>query len=139
LIIDDGSENLRRAGTFFCVQAKSNTVPLIFKKKHELEWIEGSGEPLLICVADRDNGAMDVYYTWNLFHAIHDNWNLSPGCLFQEEIENILPTRKRLSLHEILQFGLSRCSNEPDLPGFLEFNRELLESDACIQPEMLDL
>jgi hypothetical protein len=45
---------------------------------------------------------MDVYSTWNLFHAIHDNWNLSPGCLFQEEIENILPTRKRLSLHEIL-------------------------------------
>jgi len=74
LIADDGSESLLRAGTFFCVQAKSNTDPLIFEKKHELEWITNQENPLLICVADRDNGAMDVYSTWNLLHAIQAGW-----------------------------------------------------------------
>ena len=57
---------LLKAGTFFTVQAKSSGKPLIYRKKHEVEWITSQENPLLICVADRRRLSMDIYSTWNL-------------------------------------------------------------------------
>jgi hypothetical protein len=57
---------LLKAGQFFTVQAKSAPDPLIFEKDHEVAWITGQENPLLLCVADRGALAMDVYSTWNL-------------------------------------------------------------------------
>jgi hypothetical protein len=61
----DGAK-LLKAGTFFAVQAKSSPEKLIYKQPHELDWITSQENPLLLCVADRDAAAMDVYSTWNL-------------------------------------------------------------------------
>jgi hypothetical protein len=58
-------EQLLKAGPFFSVQAKSTTDPLIYAKDHEIAWITGQENPLLLCVADRTAMAMDVYSTWN--------------------------------------------------------------------------
>ena len=65
---------LLKAGTFFSVQAKSNTEPVVYKKPHEVEWITNQENPLLLCVADREAGAMDVYSTWNLLCAVLAGW-----------------------------------------------------------------
>jgi hypothetical protein len=59
-------EHLLKAGPFFAVQAKSSTSPIIFEKEHEIDWIISQENPLLLCVADRNSLAMDVYSTWNL-------------------------------------------------------------------------
>lgn len=64
LISSEGQ--LLKAGTFFTVQAKSSAKPLIYKKKHEVEWITSQENPLLICVADRKSLSIDIYSTWNL-------------------------------------------------------------------------
>jgi hypothetical protein len=64
LISSDGQ--LLKAGTFFTVQAKSSEKPIIYRKKHEVEWITSQENPLLICVADRTNLSMNIYSTWNL-------------------------------------------------------------------------
>lgn len=45
-----------------------------------------------------------------------------------------------MSLHQILQIlSISLFEKTPILQGFLEFNRQLPESDACIQLEMFNL
>jgi hypothetical protein len=67
-------ERLLKAGPFFSVQSKSSTVPIVYEKSYELEWIENQENPLFICVADRDNLAMDVYSTWNLLCGILGGW-----------------------------------------------------------------
>ena len=59
-------EQLLKAGPFFAVQAKSSTEPLTFSKDHEIAWITGQENPLLLCVVDRPRMAMDVYSTWNV-------------------------------------------------------------------------
>jgi len=58
----DGAK-LLRAGLSFGVQAKSNRKPVIYRKPHEVAWIEHQENPFLLCVADRKKGAMDVYST----------------------------------------------------------------------------
>jgi hypothetical protein len=65
---------LLRAGPFFAVQAKSSKDPIVYEKPHELEWIKTQENPLLICVADRDSLAMDVYSTWNLTCGVLNGW-----------------------------------------------------------------
>ncbi len=75
LIAGSHSACMLTAGdTFFSVQAKSTAEPLIYEKPHELEWITHQKNPLLICVADRAAGAMDVYSTWNLICAVANGW-----------------------------------------------------------------
>jgi hypothetical protein len=45
-----------------------------------------------------------------------------------------------LNLHKILQIlSISLFEKTPLLEGFLEFERQLPESDACIQLQMFDL
>ena len=74
LITGYGEASLLKAGTFFSVQAKSNADAIIYEKPHELEWITNQENPLLLCVADREAGAMDVYSTWNLLCAVQNGW-----------------------------------------------------------------
>lgn len=74
LITGYADSDLLRAGPFFSVQAKSSKEALIYQKPHELEWIRNQENPLLLCVADRDAGAMDVYSTWNLLCAVLNGW-----------------------------------------------------------------
>jgi hypothetical protein len=75
--------NLLKAGPFFTVQAKSSTKPVEYKKPYEIEWITSQENPLLLCVADRDVGAMDVYSTWNLLCAAKNGWRgkAIPNCI----------------------------------------------------------
>lgn len=70
---DDPS--LLKAGTFFSAQAKSSQEPLVYEKPHELEWITNQENPLLLCIADREESAMDVYSTWNLLCAVLNGWH----------------------------------------------------------------
>ena len=74
---------LLKAGPFFTAQARSEAQPLVYEKPHELEWIRNLENPLLICVADRHAGAMDVYSTWNLVCAVHGGWKGQkvPSCI----------------------------------------------------------
>src|ERR1700730_13029102 len=65
---------LLKAGSFFTVQAKSSTGPIVYEKSYELEWIRSQENPLLLCVADRKALAMDVYSTWNLLCAVLNGW-----------------------------------------------------------------
>lgn len=58
--------NLLKAGPVFTVQAKSSAAPIVFEKEHEIAFITTLENPLLVCVADRPNMAMDVYSTWNV-------------------------------------------------------------------------
>jgi len=74
LIIGYENASLLRAGPFFSVQAKSPNQVISYQKPHELEWITNQENPLLICVADREDGAMDVYSTWNLLCAVLGGW-----------------------------------------------------------------
>lgn len=67
-------EQLLKAGPFFAVQAKSSTDPIVYEKPYELEWITNQENPLLICVADRNALAMDVYSTWNLLCGVLNGW-----------------------------------------------------------------
>jgi hypothetical protein len=48
------------------VQAKSKAEPIVYEKPHEIAFITSLEDPLLICVADRENMAVDVYSTWNV-------------------------------------------------------------------------
>jgi hypothetical protein len=75
LITGSHEAGLLKAGPFFSVQAKSSGQELLYEKPHELEWIMHQENPLLICVADREASAMDVYSTWNLLCAVHGGWN----------------------------------------------------------------
>lgn len=75
LITGPHGVSLLKAGPFFSVQAKSSTEAVIYEKPHELDWIMHQENPLLICVADREASAMDVYSTWNLICAIQGGWN----------------------------------------------------------------
>ena len=68
---------LLKAGPFFAVQAKSSTDPLTFSKDHEIAWLTGQENPLLLCVVDRPKLAMDVYSTWNVMCGPLE-WGLSP-------------------------------------------------------------
>jgi hypothetical protein len=63
-----------KAGPFFAVQAKSAGDDIVYEKSHELEWIKNQENPLLICVADRNSLAMDVYSTWNLVCGVLNGW-----------------------------------------------------------------
>src|SRR2546430_17144196 len=83
LIVGYEDANLLRAGPFFSVQAKSSNQIVTYQKPHELEWISNQENPLLLCVADRDAGAMDVYSTWNLLCAVLNGWKgqRSPNCI----------------------------------------------------------
>jgi len=83
LITGYGGPNLLKAGPFFSVQAKSDTDPIKYEKPHEIEWITSQENPLLICVADRDAGAMDVYSTWNLLCGVQNGWRgqSKPNCI----------------------------------------------------------
>jgi hypothetical protein len=74
LITGYGKGGLLNAGSVFTVQAKGNDDPIIYAKAHEVEWITYQENPLLICVADRNAGAMDVYSTWNLLCAVQNGW-----------------------------------------------------------------
>jgi hypothetical protein len=83
LITGYGDPHLLKAGPFFSVQAKSSTEPIEYKKPHEIQWITHQENPLLICVADRDHGAMDVYSTWNLLCGVAAGWKgkREPNCV----------------------------------------------------------
>jgi hypothetical protein len=83
LITGYGSPNLLKAGPFFSVQAKSSTDPVEYRKPHEIEWIRNQENPLLVCVADRDAGAIDVYSTWNLLCGVSGSWKGQkvPNCI----------------------------------------------------------
>ena len=83
LITGYGKGSLLKAGSVFSVQAKSNTDPVVYDKPHEVEWITHQENPLLICVADRNAGAMDVYSTWNLLCAVQMGWRGKkvPDCI----------------------------------------------------------
>lgn len=74
LITGSHRASVLEAGSFFSVQAKSHSEDLVYEKPHELQWIRNQKSPLLICVADRAAGAMDVYSTWNLICAIENGW-----------------------------------------------------------------
>jgi Domain of unknown function (DUF4365) len=63
-----------KAGPFFAVQAKSTDDDIVYAKPHELEWIRNQENPLLICVADRNSLAMDIYSTWNLLCGVLNGW-----------------------------------------------------------------
>jgi hypothetical protein len=63
---DDENAGFLKAGPIFFVQSKSSTEDWVFEKPHELEWIKHQENPILLCVANREAGAMDVYSTWNL-------------------------------------------------------------------------
>lgn len=71
---DDENAGLLKAGPFFFVQSKSSTEAWTFEKPHELEWIKHQENPILLCVADREAGAMDVYSTWNLLCGALNGW-----------------------------------------------------------------
>src|SRR5713101_3331786 len=62
----NANKQLLKAGPFFSVQAKSSAEKIVYEKPHELDWIRNQENPLLVCVADREAAAMDVYSTWNL-------------------------------------------------------------------------
>jgi len=83
LITGYGGEHLLTAGPAFSVQAKSSTDPVEYAKPHEIEWIRIQENPLLLCVADRQAGAMDVYSTWNLLCAVENGWRgkAIPTCI----------------------------------------------------------
>ena len=83
LITDYGSPHLLKAGPFFSVQSKSSTDPVEYKKPHEIQWITNQENPLLLCVADRVAGAMDVYSTWNLLCGVEGGWKgqQAPNCI----------------------------------------------------------
>jgi len=74
LIAGSHGTGFLKAGPFFAVQAKSPGDTPVYEKPHELEWIMHQENPLLICVADREKSAMDVYSTWNLVCAVHSGW-----------------------------------------------------------------
>lgn len=74
LITGSHKARLLKAGPFFSVQAKSPSEELVYEKPHELQWITQQKNPLLICVADRAAGAMNVYSTWNLICAVENGW-----------------------------------------------------------------
>ena len=73
-LITGDDPRLLRAGAFFSVQAKSSAAPLPFEEPHALSWIRKQENPLLVCVADREAGAMDVYSTWNLLCGVLLGW-----------------------------------------------------------------
>ncbi len=75
--------NLLKAGPSFSVQVKSSTSPIEYRKPHELEWIRTQENPMFVCVADREAGAIDVYSTWNLLCAIENGWKgqTVPNCI----------------------------------------------------------
>ncbi len=83
LITDYGSPHLLKAGPFFSVQAKSSTAPIEYRKPHEIQWITHQENPVLLCVADRVAGAMDVYSTWNLLCGVEGGWKGEkvPNCI----------------------------------------------------------
>lgn len=83
LISGYGEGNLLKAGSFFSVQAKSNADAVIYDKPHEVEWITNQENPLLLCIADREAGAMNVYSTWNLLCAVQNGWRgqRQAGCI----------------------------------------------------------
>lgn len=74
LIKGSHGSGLLKAGPFFSVQAKSPGEVPVYDKTHELEWITHQENPLLVCVADREQSAMDVYSTWNLTCAVQGGW-----------------------------------------------------------------
>jgi hypothetical protein len=82
-LITGGSDDLLKAGPFFAVQAKSSADAVRYEKPHELEWIQNQENPLLLCVADREAGAMDVYSTWNLICGVSNGWKgeKQPTCI----------------------------------------------------------
>lgn len=82
-LITGGSDDLLKPGPFFSVQAKSSADAVPYQKAHELEWIRNQENPLLLCVADRDAGAMDVYSTWNLICGVLNGWKgqKEPNCI----------------------------------------------------------
>ncbi len=73
-LISAGPRQLLKAGPSFTVQAKSSNDPVIYEKDYEVEWITNQENPLLLCVADRAELAMDVYSTWNLVCAVNGGW-----------------------------------------------------------------
>jgi hypothetical protein len=74
LITGHDNADLLTAGPLFLVQAKSSNDPVVYEKPHELEWIGNQENPILLCVADRDAGAMDIFSTWNLLCAVLAGW-----------------------------------------------------------------
>jgi len=69
-----GEGQLLKAGSFFTVQAKSSSEPIVYEKDYELEWIRNQENPILLCVADRQSLAMAIYSTWNLLCAVLNGW-----------------------------------------------------------------
>jgi len=74
LITGEEGDGLLKAGPFFAVQAKRSAEGLVYEKPHELEWIANQENPFLLCVADREAAAMDVYSTWNLVCGVLGGW-----------------------------------------------------------------
>lgn len=69
-LINEDENRLLRAGPVFVVQAKSSCTEIVYEKPHELDWIINQENPFFICVADRNQSAMDMYSTWNLHKAL---------------------------------------------------------------------
>jgi len=62
--------NIFKAGPFFTVQTKSNRDPIIYQKKHEIDWIKSQENPFFVCVANRSSLSVEFYTTWNLLIGI---------------------------------------------------------------------
>jgi hypothetical protein len=71
---DNENAGFLKGGPIFFVQSKGSTEDWVFEKPHELEWIKNQENPILLCIADREAGAMDVYSTWNLLCGVLNGW-----------------------------------------------------------------
>jgi hypothetical protein len=68
--ISEPDGQLLRAGPFFTVQVKSDTGAPVFEKPHEIEWIRSQENPFFICIANRDDLAIELFSTWNMLNGI---------------------------------------------------------------------
>lgn len=63
-VLAESDGRLVQAGPFFTVQVKSNVEPLVFKKKHERNWVSHIENPFFLAVVDIHNLKIDIYSTW---------------------------------------------------------------------------
>ncbi len=61
-------DRLFEAGPSFTVQAKSNANPLVFKQKHEIEWLKQLQNPFFLAVGNREEQRVEIYSTWERFN-----------------------------------------------------------------------
>jgi hypothetical protein len=60
--------HLLKAGPFFTVQVKANSLPIRYKKDYEIAWLSKQENPLFIGVARTADLCLDLYSTWNILN-----------------------------------------------------------------------